>query len=195
MLACLLATAAVVALGACGGDSFEGGSGDAGDGGGDGGRDVGGGGTGNTSGSSTGGTGGEGGGPPELPTCTDQYGTAPGFELCSETALECRFAAKLDMLSCSDACRNRGGECVQAYKSATEDACTIAAATDCTDSQAFAVVCLCTVGCGGNPPCGVDQTCAADVRRRRLQLTRSTKIAPRHDVAARRSFRPHHIPR
>jgi hypothetical protein len=79
------------------------------------------------------------------PTCTDEYGSAPGFVLCVETDTTCDF--NLDTggtTSCDATCTALGGGCIQAFDNGGP--CDLFSNTNvaCNDAHYATTLCRCT---------------------------------------------------
>jgi hypothetical protein len=106
-----------------------------------------------TSSSSAGGSGGSG----TVPTCEAQYGDAPSYAFCVENALVCEFRTNISMMSCGEICADRGGECLQVYD--PQPNCDHGGQSDCTMVSNATMICVCSRGCGGDPPCVSPDVC------------------------------------
>ena len=103
--------------------------------------------------SSSGGSGGGG----MVPTCEAQYGDAPSYEFCAENALVCEFRTNITMMSCADICADRGGECLEVYD--PQPGCNHGGMSDCNLVSNATMICVCSRGCGGDPPCESPDVC------------------------------------
>src|SRR5262245_27776537 len=102
-------------------------------------------------------TGGAGGSP--TVSCDSQYGGIMGYIFCSETATTCDFRALLNaQSSCSEQCTSSGGECIDAFANG-DGTCNHNSVVGCTYATATDLVCLCSKGCGGGPPCSAGLQC------------------------------------
>ena len=103
-----------------------------------------------------GGAGGQGGGG-VLGSCTDQYGQAPEFVLCNETAAACDFYMA-NPESCATVCAGVGGECLAAWDNS--GTCGQGSGLTCSTQGLSHLICQCSHGCGGGPACVGPQTCS-----------------------------------
>lgn len=107
-----------------------------------------------------GGAGGAGGSGGSVPvTCADQYGQAPEFLLCTESATECEFNTE-NSQSCDVRCSTYGGECLDAWSNFPASCNSDGQNINCAFDDHNDVVCVCSLGCGAGPPCPVGQTCS-----------------------------------
>jgi hypothetical protein len=122
--------------------------------------------TGGTSSVSTGpGPGGAGGSPQSssasagggTPNCDAQYGDATNYVACLEDAMVCEFNAEAQNESCSDICEARGGECIEVFND--NGPCGHGQQLTCNTQNFVSLICVCSKGCGGGPPCSASQTC------------------------------------
>jgi hypothetical protein len=76
-------------------------------------------------------------------SCTEIYGRAPGFELCSESDDACTFDVDLGSGDCDAICTTYGGTCVGAFGNASAGGCTQTGMDDCSYT-ANTEICVCT---------------------------------------------------
>jgi len=75
------------------------------------------------------------------PSCDDAFGGATAYELCAETATECRFYTRLDLSrSCDDVCGGAG--CVSVRDNGVLDRCSAGGTLDCSGDYLNAI-CTC----------------------------------------------------
>ena len=96
---------------------------------------------------------------PNLIDCDSQYsGGTVGYYLCAQTADICDFGFNNGQVSCGTVCQTHGGECLGMFNNNGE--CGHSQTNYGCGSVGFQTsICVCTRGCGGNPPCGNGQTC------------------------------------
>jgi len=96
---------------------------------------------------------------PNLIDCTSQYsGGTAGYYLCAQTAEICDFGFNNATNSCDTVCQTHGGECLGMFNN--QGQCGHSQTNyGCNYTGFSTAICVCTRGCGGNPPCGNGQTC------------------------------------
>jgi hypothetical protein len=110
-----------------------------------------------SAGSGAGGAGGSGEGGSGALDCDAIFATVAGYELCAESAEECRFSADLDMTTnCGEVCSGAGTSCLGARHNG--DPCDDAGPTTCAE-EAGNNICICSKGCGAGAPCPASMTC------------------------------------
>lgn len=102
-----------------------------------------------------------GGGAPPILSCTQQYGMAPNYIPCVETPTVCEYGTTTQQFSCAQQCTFYGGECLDAFNN--QGMCGHGAQLTCTTTGFSTLICVCSRGCGGGPPCGMGQTCTNSV--------------------------------
>lgn len=96
-------------------------------------------------------------------TCDSQYIGAPGYQLCAAKATSCEFNVNLNQsTSCGAVCGALGGECAQTIDNgaACEYYPTI---QPCAFTGYGTALCVCSLGCGGGPPCAPNKPCNGGV--------------------------------
>ncbi|MBW2454071.1 MAG: hypothetical protein JRI68_06160, partial [Deltaproteobacteria bacterium] len=91
---------------------------------------------------------------PNLIDCTSQYsGGTAGFYLCAQTAEICDFGFNNSTDSCDTVCQSHGGECLGMFNNNGQ--CGHSQTNyGCGYTGFSTAICVCSRGCGGNPPCG-----------------------------------------
>jgi hypothetical protein len=94
------------------------------------------------------------------PDCDSQYqkGTL-GYALCSEVKYECAFAFDSTAQSCAQICSSHGGECFGAFDDQNDKKCKYGNQATCQSKGLSSAICVCSRGCGSNPPCPANLTC------------------------------------
>jgi hypothetical protein len=101
------------------------------------------------SGAGAGGSAGGGGGP--TVDCDEQYGAVPGYLPCPLDACSFVFLSMDGQKgTCYSVCKLHGGECLGAWKNT---GCKLMDPVPCTFGGSYDLVCHCSAGCGGGPPC------------------------------------------
>jgi hypothetical protein len=82
-----------------------------------------------------------------LPTCDEQYGGGPGYQLCAEEAGSCElFLLSEPTAPCSQHCADvGGGDCITAFNADPVDPCARQDETGC-DSGNGSQICVCARG-------------------------------------------------
>ncbi len=95
-------------------------------------------------------------------TCTGQYGGIHSYELCKEDAQSCEFYAEYESIndkpSCTELCTKHGGQCQGTFDNGLTT-CAHAMNGNTCDTKFFDAICICSLGCGGGPPCPPLGTC------------------------------------
>ena len=97
------------------------------------------------------------GGGGTVQTCDVQYGDAPSYAFCAENALICEFRTNITMMSCGQICGDRGGECLEVYD--PQPGCDHGGPSTCDLVSNATMICVCSRGCGGDPPCESPDVC------------------------------------
>jgi hypothetical protein len=82
-----------------------------------------------------------------LLSCDDQYGLAPGFQLCAQAADSCEFFLFSDTATpCREHCLNVGvGDCITAFDADPgPNACTRQEETGCMELTDASQICVCS---------------------------------------------------
>jgi hypothetical protein len=103
-----------------------------------------------------------------VPTCSDLYASVIGVnEVCQDLGGKCPLAADTNAndgdpgQSCEAICQEGGGECIEVLDDGV-DSCTGANPSySCFVSDQSNVVCYCSKGCGGGPPCPWPKVCSS----------------------------------
>ncbi len=77
------------------------------------------------------------------PGCEAQFGEAPGFVLCEETATTCRFNAFTDGGTCDDLCRNFGARCLGAFDNEGPSCTPFPESSDTCQTPRQTEICIC----------------------------------------------------
>jgi hypothetical protein len=75
-------------------------------------------------------------------SCIAQFGTAPGFELCSASASVCSFNATIGG-TCADMCQQFGSQCVAALDNETPGCTSIPESSDTCQTPRQTEICIC----------------------------------------------------
>lgn len=95
---------------------------------------------------------------PGLISCEDQYNAHPSVNFtCNQSGGVCDLNASILTQSCTTICQARGGACINAFNDQMQ--CGHGQELGCDYVGFQEVVCVCTRGCGGNPPCSSNQKC------------------------------------
>jgi len=95
---------------------------------------------------------------PGVISCEDQYTPHPDVKfVCAQSGIACDLHTDISTQSCSTICAARGGECINAVNDVMQ--CGHGQQLGCNYVGFSTVVCTCSRGCGGGPPCGNLQTC------------------------------------
>ncbi len=83
-------------------------------------------------------------------------GAGPVGSYCPTDRID--FGFNNSQVSCGTVCQTHGGECLGMFNNNGD--CGHSQNTYGCDAVGFqTAICVCTRGCGGNPPCGNGQTC------------------------------------
>ena len=91
--------------------------------------------------------------PPDAATllaCDEQFGAAPGYQLCAEEPTTCEFFNQLDVSTpCTDICATYGASCAASYDAEPAAACTREVDGSGCDVLHQTQICVCTRSAGG----------------------------------------------
>jgi hypothetical protein len=76
---------------------------------------------------------------------------------CIESAGECEFGFDNSNDTCGAVCEAAGGECVTAFND--DNGCDHGVEVGCGYDGLATAICVCTRGCGTEPPCPPSMTC------------------------------------
>ncbi len=80
---------------------------------------------------------------PSLPSCREQFGSAPDFRLCSETSNRCIFNALTDGGNCDQMCRRFGSRCIDARDNEDSSCTEIPGTNDDCQTNRQTEICVC----------------------------------------------------
>ena len=90
-------------------------------------------------------------------TCVQQYALATGYVGCGGTPGKCSFVIDNTAKSCAQVCADYGGTCLAAAHS--DGGCATVASAQCADIGNQTLMCECSQGCTGGPPCAPPLVC------------------------------------
>ena len=86
-----------------------------------------------------------------LLACDEQFGAAPGYQLCAEEPTTCEFFNQSDVsISCTDVCAVYGAGCAATYDAEPVAACTRETADEGCDVLHQTQICVCTRSAAGD---------------------------------------------
>jgi len=86
--------------------------------------------------------------------CSTQYGGNPSYLYdCPQGPATCDFGYTDISMSCAQYCSLHGGECIDVYNNDDNQPCNYTNHLSCDHTGYQSVICICSRGCGVQPPC------------------------------------------